>query len=195
MKRTIFGVPLPLVIVAVGAAGYLFWRQRQQSQQAATAAQTAATATAQQSSGAGATAGDPALVAYQAGEASGVSSYASGVSQGIGLIESVMGQFPTVSPGSTSSPSPTPAPTTNPTGSSGSSGQPGYGVISTAQGPMVVLGEVSQPGYQVSGGAPVYFGNAQNLTQGDSLNSYPNYAYTPESYASFVSKTPEGVIG
>jgi len=82
---------------------------------------------------------------------------------------------------------------TNPSSSSGSgtsSASYNYPPIEqTAQGPMYVLG----PGpdgpndYHVYGGAPVYFGNANQLAQG-TADQFPGgfYAYTPVAYKNMI---------
>ena len=91
---------------------------------------------------------------------------------------------------STPTTTPTSTPTATPT-----SKQPGYGIIQTAKGPMVILGQetgtgpVAFSGYNVGGGAPVYYGNTKNLVQGLSQATPGNYVYTPASFGSFVSST------
>lgn len=72
----------------------------------------------------------------------------------------------------------------------------GMGIVTTAQGQMIWLGTITAPttftGYNVGGGAPVYYGNAQTLKTG-TANIYPGAdVYTPVAYASLVSKTPTG---
>lgn len=67
--------------------------------------------------------------------------------------------------------------------------QPGYGLVNTVQGLMVWLG-VNNPGaniYNVGGGAPVYFGNASNLSQGPGNEKAGQDIYTPAGYAGQVS--------
>jgi hypothetical protein len=64
-------------------------------------------------------------------------------------------------------------------------------IIDTVKGPMYVLG----PGpdgpndYHVYGGAPVYFGNANQLAQGtaDQWSNGQFYAYTPVQYKSLIT--------
>lgn len=80
----------------------------------------------------------------------------------------------------------------NPT-SSGSVSGPGYGIVPTKLGTMVWLGTVGQATnptkvYNVTGGAPVFFGNATSLAQG--AHSPGSDIYVPEKYGSFVTKTP-----
>lgn len=90
MKRSYFGVPLWGWLAAGGlAAG--FWWYRGKKQAAAAAQQTQQ---ASQVQATGTSTLDPALVAYQAGEAAGVSTYSAGVTTGIGLVDSIMGMFP-----------------------------------------------------------------------------------------------------
>lgn len=70
---------------------------------------------------------------------------------------------------------------------------PGYGYINLPGiGQSVILGELSPggySGYQVGGGAPVYFGNANAVSQGTGQETASNYAYTPVGFASLVSPT------
>jgi hypothetical protein len=196
-------------VAAIGlSGGVVIYEKRKKAAAAATASTEAAAASSQQQADADTAntpAGDPLLIAYQTGEASGVSSYSSGVGTGIGLVESILGQFPTV--GSTSSaPAPTPIsqpspPAASPAPASPSGGvtttpaaatatTPGYGIVQTALGPMVWLGTIgSGKGFQVGGGAPVYFGNAQALATGSKYEKAPYDVYTPQAYAAQVAKT------
>lgn len=198
MRKTIAGIPVWMLAVVGLGGGYLVWRRRQKN-----AAATAA-ATAQQpasTTAGGYSSSDPVLVAYQAGEASGTAAYSAGAATGIGLVESIMGSFPTVTaqPGgagtggavsgsSATAPGPAAAPP--------APAQPGYGVIQTAQGPMIVLGQLgsSTPGYNVGGGSPVYFGNANASAQGQAAETPGSFVYTPEAYANFVASTPQNTI-
>lgn len=85
---------------------------------------------------------------------------------------------------------------TDPTtaGTTAGTSTPGYGIVDTVKGQMVILGVVGQPGvYQVAGGAPVYWGNTQSLQQGGLLaGKVPpgNNIYTPVQYANLVSAKP-----
>jgi hypothetical protein len=97
----------------------------------------------------------------------------------------------------------TTAPTTGGGGGGGGSGPPptgqkppattpsgqGYGIVQTAQGPMVWLGvnQAGAPIYNVGGGAPVYFGNAQALATGSQYEQAGYDIYTPVSYENLVS--------
>jgi hypothetical protein len=100
------------------------------------------------------------------------------------------------SPQSTTTPPPTTTPSPPPTGTTppattpaAAPKTPGYGTINTAQGQMVWLGvnQAGQPIYNVGGGAPVYFGNAQALATGAQYEK-PGYdIYTPVSDAGLVS--------
>jgi IPT/TIG domain len=90
----------------------------------------------------------------------------------------------------------TPAPVTTATAPVASPPPPataGYGVVTTSQGQMIWLGTVTGPqtvtGFDVGGGAPIYYGNAQNLSTGPP-SSFPADYYTPVAYAGLVSKTP-----
>ena len=75
--------------------------------------------------------------------------------------------------------------------------QPGFGTINTSQGEMVILGKETTggpqgySGYDVGGGAPVFYGNATDLSQGSALALPGNYVYTPAEFASQVTKTPD----
>jgi hypothetical protein len=65
----------------------------------------------------------------------------------------------------------------------------GYGVVQTAQGPMVWLGvnQAGAPIYNVGGGAPVYFGNTAGLATGAQYEK-PGYdIYTPVGYENMVA--------
>ena len=103
-----------------------------------------------------------------------------------GLTSSVPTSYPGYPMIPTSSPTSISTPTTN------SASLPP--IINTAQGQMYVLGggstKYNSPGsnsYEVYGGAPVYFGNAQNLAQGSQAANQPNaYAYTPVQYGSQI---------
>jgi len=84
-------------------------------------------------------------------------------------------------PSSTLQPPQTPAPPPAPT-------IPGYGIVSTVQGLMDWLG-VNTSGaqiYNVGGGAPVYFGNASNLSQGLPTTTGQDI-YTPVGYSNQVA--------
>lgn len=85
-RKTVGGVPAWMLAVAL-VAGVVIWRSRQTK----AAAAAASAAPPQPAQGGG---GDPFLVAYQAGEASGVSTYQAGVSTGISLVDSILGMFP-----------------------------------------------------------------------------------------------------
>jgi hypothetical protein len=72
---------------------------------------------------------------------------------------------------------------------------PGYGYINVAGiGQSVILGNVGPgkqfTGYNVAGGAPVYFGNASNVAQGSAAEVPGSIAYTPVAYASLVGSSP-----
>lgn len=71
---------------------------------------------------------------------------------------------------------------------------PGYGYINLPGiGQSIILGQVGQgqtfSGYNVGGGAPVYFGNANGVAQGSQGEVAGNYAYTPVAYASLVGSS------
>jgi hypothetical protein len=91
MRKKYAGIPL-WAILAVGLAGgglYLYRRKQAAANAAATAASQAPAAADQSTTGQ-----DPFLIAYQAGQADGVSSYQSGVSAGVSVIDSILGMFP-----------------------------------------------------------------------------------------------------
>jgi hypothetical protein len=91
--------------------------------------------------------------------------------------------------GTPTTPSPAPTGTTAPTTTSAPKA-PGMGLVQTSQGEMVELGVVNQgQAYNVSGGAPVYFGNAQQLSQGWGQATPGSIIYTPQQYAGQVSAT------
>ena len=98
------GIPLWGWGIAAGGAGLLVYRSEEKKKQTATAAavaaQSSAATQAQQASTPQSPGSDPTLLAYQAGEASGVAGYSAGVSTGISLVDSIMGMF--ASPGGTS---------------------------------------------------------------------------------------------
>jgi hypothetical protein len=62
-------------------------------------------------------------------------------------------------------------------------------IVNTALGQMYVLGpgaDAYTSDYQVYGGAPVYYGNASQLAQGQTDNGPGAYAYTPIQYGSLI---------
>ena len=68
---------------------------------------------------------------------------------------------------------------------------PGYGLVNTVKGLMIWLG-LNQPGspvYNVGGGAPVYFGNANTLAQGAQYEQAGSDIYTPVGYQGQVAGT------
>ena len=72
---------------------------------------------------------------------------------------------------------------------------PGYGYINLPGiGQSVILGQITDAsqdftGYNVGGGAPVYFGNANGAAQGPGGETQGNYAYTPVAYAGLVGSS------
>jgi hypothetical protein len=90
------GIPLwGWGIGALGVAYFAYHEQQKSKQQAAAQQSAQATAAAQAANPTAQTPGsDPTLLAYQAGEASGVAGYSAGVSAGISLVDSIMGLFP-----------------------------------------------------------------------------------------------------
>ena len=89
MRRTLAGIPVWAILVVGAAGGYWVYRGRK-TNQARAAAQSQTTAQAQPTGASQ----DPYLVAYQAGEASGISGYSAGVTSGISLVDSILGMFP-----------------------------------------------------------------------------------------------------
>jgi hypothetical protein len=80
----------------------------------------------------------------------------------------------------------TPAPATP--AAAAAPAQVGFGEVDTSQGPMDWLGVWGQPIYQVGGGAPVYFGNATTLAQGNPMPGQD--VYTPVANSGLVSAKP-----
>lgn len=83
-----------------------------------------------------------------------------------------------------------------PTTPSGQSG-PGYGIVTINGQQYVFLGSVgSGQVYQVGGGAPVFYGNADKVQEGsptqNPLNAVGQDMYTPIAYSSWVSANPGG---
>jgi hypothetical protein len=84
------------------------------------------------------------------------------------------------------------------TGSASGSSVPAYQTINLPGiGQADVLGQIGAngqyTGYNVGGGAPVYFGNANAVAQGPQGEQPGNYAYTPVQYQGLIgsSKTTE----
>jgi hypothetical protein len=109
---------------------------------------------------------------------------------------------PVTAPSSTASPPVAAPPTANPAPPSqaapapaaSSYGGPGYGVISINGQQFIELGQAGkQLLYQVAGGAPVYFGDANGVSQGAEAEAYAAYhnqnVYTPIEFAPQVSAT------
>jgi hypothetical protein len=110
---------------------------------------------------------------------------------------------PVTPPGGTPTPAPVPAPAPKPVAPPAVApvapaatvpSTYGYGIVPTAQGPMVWLGTTGAGGstasdYQVGGGAPVYFGNASQLAIGGT-NMANEDVYTPVAFENLVSKGP-----
>jgi hypothetical protein len=72
---------------------------------------------------------------------------------------------------------------------------PGYGLVQTAKGLMDWLG-VNTAGskiFNVSGGAPVYFGDAEALAQGAQYKQAGQDIYTPVQYVGQVATTPQPI--
>jgi hypothetical protein len=111
----------------------------------------------------------------------------SGPAAGLGTVISQL-QPPTAA-----STTPTPAPSTGTAPAAAPSG-PGYGEIPINGADYVVLGPAGGPVYQVGGGAPVYFGNADQIAEGSAAEAAAaksgGYAYTPVAYSGLVASTP-----
>jgi len=107
---------------------------------------------------------------------------------------------PTVAATGTATPAPpsgaTPAPATSSYGGAAPSGSTGYGVETINGQEYIVLGSTAQPLFEVGGGAPVFFGNANGVSQGTAAEANAKatggYAYVPIQYQSFVSPTAIG---
>lgn len=94
MRNRIAGIPLWLfLLVGGGTAAFYVYKKRAATQAAAAQAASAAQPTQSAAASAGPS-GDPLLLAYQSGEASGVASYSAGVTTGISLVDSIMQLFP-----------------------------------------------------------------------------------------------------
>ena len=91
MRRTLAGIPVWAILVVGAAGGDWVYRGRKQNQARQMAAAQSQTTTHAAPTGASQ---DPYLVAYQAGEASGISGYSAGVTSGISLVDSILGMFP-----------------------------------------------------------------------------------------------------
>ena len=71
------------------------------------------------------------------------------------------------------------------------SSTPGYGVVTINGQPFIHLGQSGGLVYQVSQGAPVYFGGLEGVQQGAAAEHVPGTnAYTPLEYAPEVSAQP-----
>lgn len=91
-------------------------------------------------------------------------------------------------PATTTQPAPPPAPAPVVKSTAGKA----YGLVNTVQGLMYFLG-VNTKGsqiYNVSGGAPVYFGNASALAQGAQYEQVGQDIYTPVGYGGQIASTP-----
>jgi len=88
-------------------------------------------------------------------------------------------------PANTLPPAPSPPPPPAPS-------IPGYGLVQTAKGLMDWLGVNTKgsPIYNVGGGAPVYFGDAEALAQGAQYQQPGQDIYTPVQYVGQVATTP-----
>lgn len=69
----------------------------------------------------------------------------------------------------------------------------GYGTISIGGVLYDILGQSGQAQYQVGGGAPVYFGNANGVAQGQAAEAAAakggGYSYVPDQYKNLISPT------
>lgn len=177
MNRTMFGLPLWLLLGVVGGGGYYLYdtHKKQAAAQAAAVAQAQQASAAKSSAGGSSMAGtptsmDPQLVAYQAGEASGVASYSAGVTTGISLVDSIMSLFPggateqtQANQAAATAAGPGPATLQNPqvvtpnatAGPTGPAGYTGYSYISS----WPLAQSLSKEGVQLYAGIPA--GNGQ----------------------------------
>lgn len=106
--------------------------------------------------------------------------------QVVGLQSALLALQSPTAPTSTMTVPPATAPT--PAAPAAAAPNQGYGEVDTAQGPMDWLGVWGQPTYQVGGGAPVYFGNASSLAQGNPQAGED--VYVPVAYQSLISAKP-----
>lgn len=188
MDRTIAGIPIPYWAGALiaGVVGFMWFRKR---------------ATGSSSPGASVGASGPAFSQLQETQDFQIFSALTGAQQAsdlnfLGQVASLFaGGSSTQTPPSSTAPgggSTAPAPPstgTAPPATASTAKQPGYGLVNTAQGQMVWLGvnQAGAPIYNVGGGAPVYFGNAQALATGGQYEQSGYDIYTPASYANLVS--------
>lgn len=169
------------ILVAAGGAAALFLAYKFIKSKQSASSSTAATL--QPTSGPAPTTPPQASVTLPGG-----ASY-TGPASGLGSVLGALGSggtTTTTTPATPTAPSApaTPTPTT-----------PGYGVTTINGQQYVILGQAA-PGsnpYQVGGGAPVYFGNANNIAQGQAAEaaaaSQGGYEYVPIAYASQVGAT------
>lgn len=200
MNRTIGGLPLVYWLGALGAGviGFLYFRKKAAaSTSPATGARTV-----------GGAAGQPQFTQQQEVQDFQIFSALTGQQQAsdLSFLSEIAGLFsggsstgttPTAPGGGGTTPPPAtvPPPTATAPPATGTAPPattpkvPGYGTINTAQGQMVWLGvnEAGQPIYNVGGGAPVYFGNANALATGAQYEQ-PGYdIYTPVADEGLVS--------
>jgi hypothetical protein len=169
------------VLVAAGGAAVLYLGYRYY--QSKKAASSSGGAVLQPTSGPAPTTPPTATVTLPGG-----ASY-SGPASGLGGVLGALQQG--TAPATTTTATPPPPPT-----APAAPSQPGYGVTTINGQQYVILGEAA-PGsnpYNVGGGAPVYYGNANNIAQGKAAAqqaaSTGGYEYVPIAYASQVGATP-----
>lgn len=190
MRARVAGIPVPLLVVGGVAAAYLLYtRVRAKSAAASTSSTTAAPAPSATDS----TSSDQATaMAIEQGAQQQAQSNAqlaqtiqSNEAAAFANLEAQIAQmFPSGGSGTSSTSTTPPTSSTTPAPPPSS---PGMGIVQTNLGPMVWLGVWGQAHYNVGGGAPVYFGNAQNLNQGSQYEIAGNDIYTPVAYAGLVS--------
>lgn len=188
LRAKVGGVPLPVIVVGGTVAAYFLyskWKGAGQSQLGATQGSGSAsqgtdaqTAAAVDQIGQQVAQEDQALAqTISSNEQAGFANLLAQIAQ----MQPAAAPAPAATPPAANSPAPA-----QPSAAS----SPGFGTVQTAQGQMIWLGVWGSPHYQVGGGAPVYFGNANSLAQGPQAEVPGADVYTPVAYASLVSSAP-----
>lgn len=157
---------------AIGVAGYFIYKARKAN--STTAANSSTTGT-----GTGVASPSPLPFSYYQAP-SGYTGGASPTGAMAATGGSSSGTAPTTG---TNTPSPT---------------LPGLGQITIGNTQYDILGQITGgtpgnaqfSGYNVGGGAPVFFGNANAVAQGPQAETVGSYAYTPSQYGTLIGTTP-----
>lgn len=176
-----------MILIGVAIVGVILTFLIYRSRQSSSTSTTATTSPPVSGTVAGGTGGDPYTQQALGSITNALGQQTSalqGISSLLTTLQSEVGQNVQASPPPSSSPAPVAAapPAT-----------PGYGYINLPGiGQSVILGYLGQgsyTGYEVGGGAPVYFGNAAGVSQGSAQETAGDYAYTPVQYAPLVSSS------